>query len=114
MLALTVPLLSLTQELTDITTNTPIFTQAEGENQLMGEIGREMSVQIGNMIANRFAIPRDDIQVKLTVDLADLSAISLVKVDLLIDCNCDRQAIEEYLSNALGCPVEVMVVQNGP
>lgn len=109
LLALTSPLLTLTDDLASLAIESPTLSQEPGENSWMGTIGQEMSVQIGDLTANRFAIPREQIRVKLTLDLSDLSAIELVRVDMVISSACDAEAIETYLSDALGCPIEVMV-----
>lgn len=107
LLLLTAPLAELTKETMEIADAPPTITAPADENLWMGEIGREMSDQIGDLTASRFSIDREHIRVKLTLDLADLTAISLVQVDLTITAPCDKKAIETYLSNALGCPVTV-------
>ena len=109
LLALTAPLLSLTDELTSFSIESPTISKELGENTLPGTIGQEMSVQIGDLTANRFSIPREKIRVKLTLDLSDLSAITLVRVDMVIAAVCDTEAIKTYLSDALGCPITVTV-----
>lgn len=107
LLMLTAPMISLTSQLTEITIDAPSVSEDTKEDQLMESIGQEMCKQIGDLVASRYGIPRSNIQVKLTLDLADLSAISMVRVDLTITSACDVKAIEEYLSVSLGCPVTV-------
>lgn len=100
-------MISLTSQLTEITIDSPSVSEDTKEDQLMESIGQEMCKQIGDLVASRYGIPRSNIQVKLTLDLADLSAISMVRVDITITSACDTKAIEEYLSVNLGCPVTV-------
>ena len=107
LLTLTGPLINLSDELIEIAGTPVAITSLEEENLLMGEIGREMSKQIGDLVSNQFSIPREKIRVKLTLDLADLSSISLVRIDLTVSSQCDTASIESYLSGALGCPVQV-------
>ena len=107
LLTLTAPLINLSDELMEFAETPASITSVEEENLLMGEIGREMCKQIGDLVANQFAIPREKIRVKMTLDLADLSAISVVRIDLLVCFQCDTESIESYLSGALGCPVQV-------
>ena len=107
LLTLTAPLINLSDELKEFVETPASITSVEEENLLIGEIGREMSKQIGDLVAKQFAIPREKIRVKLTLDITDLSAISLVRIDLKVCCRCDTMSIESYLSGALGCPVQV-------
>lgn len=109
LLLLSAPLAALLKETVEIADAPPTVTESVDEHLWMGEIGREMSDQIGDLTATRFSIHRECIRVKLTLDLADLSAISLVRVDLTVLSSCDAKAIESYLSDALGCPVTVTV-----
>ena len=110
LLALTAPLISLSDELMDLA-DTPSFTTSSNEEDpLMGEIGQEMSRQIGDLVANRFFVAREKVRVKLTLDVTDWSAISLVRIDLTIVGDCNIDEIEAYLSEALGCPVEVTMI----
>ena len=110
LLAVTAPLISLSDELVDFAEESSITAPTQEADRLMGEIGRGMSIQIGDLVAHQFAIPRERIRVKLTLDLADLTAIAIVRVDLTISGECDAEAIEAYLSSALGCPAQVAVI----
>ncbi|MBQ8382466.1 MAG: hypothetical protein IJX47_04585 [Clostridia bacterium] len=110
LLLLTVPLTSLAADLAEELSETDVIEEEQEQStreEAVGEIGRTMSRQIGDMIAQRFALPRESISVKLTLDLTDLSAISIYRVDLTIRMACDAREIESYLSESLDCPVTV-------
>ena len=107
LLTMIMPILTVMEEVTDINWEAPELTQAEGESRYMDMIGQEMSNQIACVVANRYRISRDVIRVKITLDLTDLSAISLIRVDLTILCPCEGEEIQDYLTKSLDCPVEV-------
>ena len=110
LLTVTAPLIGLTNELASLASEPPDITYTEGNAQYMDAIGKEMSVQIGDMVASRYHIPREKIWVNLSLDLTDLSAISLVSVVITIDYPCNQQAISDYFTTALGCPAEVITI----
>ena len=113
LLLLVAPLTTLAQDLGNVLSDSlpPAATEGE-ENEpqaYIGEIGRTMSRQIGDLIAKQFELPRDAISVKLTLDLSDLSAIAIYRVDVTVsDASCDVDAIDRYLTDALGCEVSVI------
>lgn len=110
LLTLITPMLGLTGEITKLISEPPTVTTPAGESNYMGLIGQGMSQQIGDVVAERFSIPREKIHVKLTLDLTDLSAISLIGVDLTIEYPCDSEQIRDYMQVALDCPIEVIVM----
>ncbi|MBQ8287187.1 MAG: hypothetical protein IJX76_00260 [Clostridia bacterium] len=114
LLLLTIPLTSLAGDLADELSETDVTEEEQEQSareEVIGEIGRTMSRQIGDIVAQRFALSREAITVKLTLDLSDLSAISIYRVDLTVRVMCDAQEIEHYLSESLDCPVTVTVAE---
>ncbi|MBQ7354127.1 MAG: hypothetical protein IJW62_01245 [Clostridia bacterium] len=114
LLMLTLPLFSLAGELTDSLSapdSEHEITEPSAQEELVGEIGRAMSDQIGDLVAARYRLSRDAVSVKLTLDLADLSAITIYRLELTIRESCDGAAIERYLSASLECPVRVNVLE---
>lgn len=110
LLMLAAPLVGLADELANSLADSNEYQETEGqaaEKQVVEEIGKTMSRQIGDTVAGQFHLPRERIRVKLTLDLSDLSAIALYSVDLTIAAECAPEEIEAYLSVALGCPVTV-------
>ena len=110
---LAVPLTSIARDLTDSLSDIdpPSETQdiAGNNREFVGELGRTMSGQIGDLIASRFQLPRETISVKLTLDLSDLSAISIYRIDVTVSGTvCDVEAIDRYLSDSLNCEVSVI------
>lgn len=115
LLLLAAPLTSVAKELADSLSDieTPAVTEDsyEDNHAFVGELGRTMSVQIGDLVASRFHLPRESIAVKLTLDLSDLSAISIYQVDVMITgIECDMEAIDRYLTDSLNCEVDVIRV----
>ena len=114
LLMLTAPLISLADELTDSLSELDSYKEEQqpaAQEKVVGEIGKTMSVQIGDMVSQRFGLQRDRIRVKLTLDLADISAIEIYRVEISIRSDCDKDEIEQYISEALGCPVKVTVIK---
>lgn len=114
LLLLTVPLTNLAGDLSDSLSEMDAAEEVQEENaeeQLIGEIGRTMSGQIGDLTARRFGLSRGAVSVKLTLDLTDLSAIAIYRVDLTVRAVCDANEIENYLSESLDCPVTVTVLE---
>ena len=114
LLLLTVPLTNLAGDLSDSLSEMDAAEEVQEENaedQLVGEIGRTMSGQIGDLTARRFGLSRGAVSVKLTLDLTDLSAIAIYRVDLTVRAVCDANEIENYLSESLDCPVTVTVLE---
>lgn len=114
LLLLTVPLTNLAGDLSDSLSEMDATEEVQEENaedQLVGEIGRTMSAQIGDLTARRFGLSRGAVSVKLTLDLTDLSAIAIYRVDLTVRAVCDANEIENYLSESLDCPVTVTVLE---
>ncbi|MGM9648285.1 MAG: hypothetical protein ACI3YH_09155 [Eubacteriales bacterium] len=114
LLLLTVPLTNLAGDLSDSLSEMDATEEVQEENaedQLVGEIGRTMSAQIGDLTARRFGLSRGAVSVKLTLDLTDLSAIAIYRVDLTVRAVCDANEIKNYLSESLDCPVTVTVLE---
>ena len=82
----------------------------DDKKEFLGEMGRTMSVQIGDLIAKEFRLSRERVTVKLTLDLSDVSAIAIYRVDVSISGNCDADAIDRYLTESLNCEVTVIAV----
>jgi hypothetical protein len=82
----------------------------DDKKEFLGEMGRTMSVQIGDLIAKEFSLSRERVTVKLTLDLSDVSAIAIYRVDVSISGNCDADAIDRYLTESLNCEVTVIAV----
>lgn len=113
---LTVPLTSLAEELAEELSALESYQQeqeSEPQEEIMGEIGRTMSQQIGDLVAHRYGLSRESVAVKLTLDLSDLSAITIYQVDLTIRSECNAGEIQRYLSESLDCPVAVTIVSEG-
>lgn len=87
--------------------------EADDKEAFIGEMGRTMSREIGDLVATRFALPRESVSVKLTLDLTDLSAIAIYRIDVTVRAECDRAAIERYLSESLNCEVSVLQTNTG-
>ena len=113
LLTLIMPILPVMEEVTDINWVAPELTQAEVDGRYMDMIGQEMSNQIGDLVSGRYGISRDLIRVKITLDLTDLSAISLMEVDLTLYCPCEAKEIQDYLTTSLDCLVEVRIEDRG-
>ncbi|MBO5778122.1 MAG: hypothetical protein J6R82_00995 [Clostridia bacterium] len=115
LLLLTMPLLSLVQtlgeEFNDIDFTPEIENATDGREEFIGNLGQTMSRQIGDLVATQFRIPREAISVKLTLDLADLSAISIYRIDVTVKAHCDVAAVDRYLTDSLHCDVTVIGVQ---
>lgn len=116
LLLLAAPLTSLAEELSKGLTDTDLPSETEDatddKQEFIGELGRTMSRQIGDLVANQFRLPRESISVKLTLDLADLSAISIYRVDVTVQGEqCDVEAIDRYLTDSLHCEVSVTGIQ---
>ena len=110
LLLLTVPLTSLAGEFADGLSDTDVSiqeTELAAQEAVIGQIGQKMSAQIGDLVAQKFALSRETVSVKLTLDLTDLSAISVYRVDVTVNAACDAKEIEAYLSESLACPVTV-------
>ncbi len=113
LLVLIHPLFGLAGKLSGALSDLDGVTQPEvtAEQTALGEIGREMSRQIGDLIARRFSLPREAISVKLTLDLTDLSAIAIHRVELTVLTPCDANAIRLYLESSLDCEAAVTQVK---
>ena len=116
LLVLTVPLASLAEELgtaiSDIDFTVPSEELTENKEEVIGQLGRTMSRQIGDWVAERFSLSRESISVKLTLDLADLSAISIYSIEVTVLAECDEKKIEQYLSEALQCEGKITVIES--
>ncbi len=112
LLLLTVPLMSLVQtlgeELHEIDLAPETDHSGDGKEEFIGNLGQTMSRQIGDLVATQFQIPREAISVKLTLDLADLSAISIYRIDVTVKADCDVESIDRFLTDSLHCDVTVI------
>ena len=113
LLLVVTPLTTLAQDFGNVLSDSlPPTATEEEENEpqaYIGEIGRTMSSQIGDLVAKQFELPRDAISVKLTLDLSDLSAIEIYRIDVTVsNANCDVDIIDRYLTDTLGCEVSVI------
>lgn len=109
LLLLSSPLVSLAGEFGEVLDQEAPAAAETQEDAFISEMGKTMSSQIGDLVSVRYQIPRESISVKLTLDLADLSAIEFSRVDLVIRAPCNADAIEQYLAESLNCVVEVTV-----
>lgn len=114
LLLLTMPLTSLAEDLQSSLSEIGSYQEesvSSSQKESIDQIGGTMSTKIGDMVAVRYKIPRDAISVKLTLDLSDLSAISIYRLDLTVRVFCNSEEIQRYLSESLSCPVSVTVAE---
>ncbi len=109
LLVLTVPMLSLVSEIGDIH-----FSVDETVSETVGEdspylslLGKQLSKNVGDRIASVYGIPREAIYVTLTLDTADLAALRIDSIDVVITDNCDEGEISRTLTDEFACTVRV-------
>ncbi len=116
LLLLVKPLFTLADAVTDGLNDwerLPEATDDGGEQgAFIGEMGRTMSREVGDLIARRFGLSRDTVSVKLTLDLSDLSAISIYRIEVTVTSDCDADLIREYLEESFDCSAEVVAVRD--
>ncbi len=111
LLWMSTPLLSLAGDLSDRLSaiDPPAISESDPASApFLEEMGKTMSRKVGDLVAERFPIPRHALSVKLTLDLADPSSILIYRVEVTVYEDADCQAIEAYLADELGCPVQVV------
>lgn len=106
---LALPLTSLVSELSEVDLS---FEQSEsatltGDSAYIELLGSELSRSIGDRVALLYDLPRESVYVTLSLDTADLSAIAIVSIDILVTTECDEKAIERALEDEFACAVEV-------
>lgn len=116
LLLLVKPLFTLADAVTDGLTDLerlPESTDDGGEQgAFIGEMGRTMSREVGDLIAKRFGLLRDTVSVKLTLDLSDLSAISIYRIEVTVTSDCDTEQIRKYLEESFDCSAEVVALHD--
>lgn len=101
------PLYALVEELGERTDCIESGEQepAADRSSYLEALGSQLSQSIGDRVARQYDIEREAIYVTLTLDTSDLSSIEIEAIELIINAECDEQAIEQALSDEFFCSV---------
>ncbi len=106
---LALPLVSLTGEIDELDLT---FEPSEDKTQTgnlayLDGLGSQLSRSVGDRVALLYDLPREAVYVTLTLDTADLSAIEIESIELVVRAECDADVMASALSSEFACAVEV-------
>lgn len=109
LLVLTLPLMSLLSDIDDFELSLEESREVtlSGDSEYINLLGSSIADSVGDRVSLLYDLPREAVYVTLTLNTADLAAIEIESIEVVVNAECDETSIEQALANEFACTVHV-------